>query len=185
MRHLLIDSETGGLNAKTDALLQLYMGVVDEHLNIIDECNLYIHSSNLNASKEALDVNKINLEEHNMIAMDRTLAYRLTIEFLDRNTEDCILRPMGHNVKFDLRFLEALISLETMNKYLSVDVTDTKEIAAQKIRLKEITATRTNLGEMVRYYGIEFDGQQHSARTDAIATLEVYKRFMGIKPEVE
>jgi hypothetical protein len=67
MHYLWFDTETTGKYAKLHCPLTAYFAVCDQNLQIIDEIYLQMKPDDmakLKVEQEAMDVNKINLQEH-------------------------------------------------------------------------------------------------------------------------
>jgi DNA polymerase-3 subunit epsilon len=75
-RLLFIDTETGGLDPNKHSLLSLAM-VIWEDMEIIDSQEILINDGILSATKEALSINKIDLEKHKQSAISSDEAFDL------------------------------------------------------------------------------------------------------------
>ena len=76
VKYLIIDTETGGLVEHDPSLLSLYAYLTDSKLNYLDDIELKIKPDDevYRVNPYALNINKINLVEHNKIAITESEA---------------------------------------------------------------------------------------------------------------
>lgn len=114
-KYIGLDVETGGIG-KDKSLLTAYFLVLDEDLNAIAELDLAIKPQDdiYHVTAEALGINKINLVEHDKIAVKPTEAAYKLYNFLQEhsNGKDGRLTPLGHNVGFDVDFVKCHVIKE-------------------------------------------------------------------------
>ena len=114
-RLLFIDTETGGLNPNKHTLLSLAM-VVWEDKEIIDSQELLVYDENLAVTKEALSINKIDLEKHKQSAISSYQAIEQIVLFVNKHFPgQRKITLAGHNVHFDIGFLSVFFSRNNKN----------------------------------------------------------------------
>ena len=115
MKRLVIDTETTGLSPRFHKTLTVGLLLIDvekSHLNILDQNHIFIKHNHYNASKGAMSVNKIDLIQHNQIAVPPQKACNQINNFIEKN----ILHEtplVGHNIQFDRGFLNSLFDQAT------------------------------------------------------------------------
>lgn len=180
---LVTDVETGGFEGTS--LLSAYFGVLDENFNLVDELELFVRSKDhiYKVTAEALSINKINLIEHEKIAITYEQAGTALFEFLCKNTDDGKIKlgPIGHNVIFDIvRIKKDLISDGSWLKFVSYRIRDTGGIGNylkdKGLIPKEISGS---LSSYAGFFGID-SSKAHDAKADCQMTVEVYKRMLKL-----
>src|SRR5665213_376934 len=169
-KFIAFDNETGGVDIET-SLLTVYFAILDENLNHIDELDLYLKPNN-NApyavTAEGLDVNKINLIEHDKKAISYSEGGQLLVKFLKKHVTDGKdrLTPLGHNVPFDIDGVTRhLLGRKTWNQYVSYKIQDTQQIASFLQRKGIFLPTMSmRLGSLVDYFNIYIPGEAHTSR---------------------
>tara|TARA_Y100000034_G_C6910079_1_gene424074 strand:+ start:11580 stop:12305 length:726 start_codon:yes stop_codon:yes gene_type:complete len=185
------DGETGGFRPENSSLLTAYFAVLDKDGELIDELDLSTKPDDgeYKYTQEALDVNGIDLKEHDKIAITYTEASKLLIDFLEKHTESGKnkLTLLGQNVGFDRNFFiyHLLMDNESLwQKYFTDYIEDTLLIAG---RLKNAKVLQTKGGKLkleslCEVFSIPLDA--HKAKDDTLATIEVWKRLkLMIKEE--
>lgn len=191
-RHYLpvvVDVETAGFNAKTDALLEIacipilmdddgrfFAGeAINAHLEPFDGANL---------EKRALEFTGINpdspfrkaISEDEKTAIKRIFKHLKTVRQQTHCTK-CIL--VGHNAHFDLGFLNAIIErthTKNQNPFHQFSVLDTVSLSA-------LAFGQTVLARACQYAGIEFNGSKaHSALYDTQKTAELFCHILNNYP---
>lgn len=108
MKIFYFDTETSGLDFVKNDILTL-SGLIEIDGKIVDEINLKIQPFSYdNISKEALEVNKLKLEEIKTFD-DPKVAHKKLVNFFNKyvnryDKKDKLL-PVGYNVSFDTNFL--------------------------------------------------------------------------------
>lgn len=152
----------------------------------LDELDLKIKPNDdiYRVTAESLEINQIDLKQHNKIAITEkqagTKLYdKLRIWYGDSKEK---LIPIGHNVAFDIRRVtNTLVSHGSWEQYVSYRVLDTCTIA-QYCRLVDklppnLSCSLVNLTE---YFKIEVDGIPHEAKYDALVTVKVLEQLMKL-----
>lgn len=180
---LPMDNETGGLSEGV-SLLTTYLEVVNEKLEVQDSLSLFVKPNNGVYTVEAggLEVNKINLVEHDKVAITYSEAGQLLFKFLKKNSNDGEIKliPVGKQVHGDVRWLqEHLLGKKTMDKFVSYRTVDITGIALTlQIKGKLPPDLSLSLGALVEYFGIVVPGVVHEAKYDTQATMLVWVKLM-------
>ena len=175
---IVVDVETGGLDPQNSALLDiaaLSLTLDKKGKMVIDEsfevsC---IPDERCTIVPEALKINKINLEEHALKAVNEQKSMRKFFQFCRKaiKKHDCqrgIL--VGHNANFDLSFITAAAARHGVkrNPFHPFSVMDTVGLAG-------LVYGQTVLKVAAQKAGIPFDdAKAHSAMYDTRVTAELF-----------
>lgn len=180
--YIALDCETGGFSEQA-SLLTVCFVVLDKELNIIELLNLAIKPNNgedYHTTAQALEVNGINLVEHNKTAITSSEAGSKSLEFLKRHSDGKVkLVPIGHNVAFDILCVhEKLLSKGHFDKYVSYCKLDTGAIM-QYLKLigKVPESVSGSLGAAAKHFGIDFKERAHTAESDTLMCVELLKKM--------
>lgn len=186
---VVVDVETAGFNAKTDALLEIACIPIlmdDNGVFFAGEAiNAHIEPfSGANLEKRALEFTGINpdsplrkaIAEEEKKAIQRIFKYLKSVRQEYKCTK-CIL--VGHNAHFDLNFLNALIERthsKNQNQFHQFSVLDTVSLSA-------LAFGQTVLARACQCAGIEFSGSEaHSALYDTQKTAELFCYILNSYP---
>lgn len=197
-KYLVIDTETGGTNLEC-SLLTAYFAILDENFQIRDnrdELHLFVKPDDgmYHVQAEAMTINKINLVEHDKIAVSYKQAKTILYQFLEEsaklngfqreNKQDFSkqLTPIGHGVRFDIEFItHYLISKPTWDQFVSYRSLDTSSaiqfLLAAGLFPSDVSGS---LGSVLKYFGIKPIGELHTARTDALGTVSVLTQLLKL-----
>ena len=182
-RFITLDLETGGIDTDK-SLLTAYFAVVDQDLNVLGELELTVKPNDgiYKVTARAMEVNKIDLVEHDTVAIPEREACGQLFEFLKLHSEVGAnkLVPIGQNVKFDIDFVwEHLVSRNTWEMFCSYRVIDTATIGSfLKVAGLIPEEVSGSLGSLCKFFGVDQQAA-HTAREDALVTLEVL-RYMQV-----
>ncbi len=186
---VVVDVETAGFNAQTDALLEIACIPV-----LLDEQGVFYPGEALNAHIEPFE--GANLEPSALaftgidpknplrkaIAEDEKTALRRIFKGLKevRREEDCRQCVLiGHNAHFDLAFLNAAVlrtNSKNHNPFHNFSVFDT-------VTLSALAFGQTVLARACKAAGLEFDGKDaHSALYDTQKTAELFCYILNHYP---
>ncbi|WP_110687558.1 ribonuclease T [Salinicola aestuarinus] len=177
---VVIDIETGGFNAATDALLEIAAVplTIDDQGNLLPLETITFHITpfeGANVEKAALEFTGIDLDS----------AFRREIAVTEKEALDGIFKPVrktlkshgctrailvGHNASFDQGFLNAAINRCGIkrNPFHPFSSFDTATLSA-------LVYGQTVLARACQAAGIEFDNASaHSARYDTERTAELF-----------
>lgn len=175
---VVIDVETAGFNANTDALLEIAAVTLkfDENDQLVPDQSFHFHVEpfpGANIEQAAIDFNGIN--PHNPLrgAINETDMLKALFKPIrkaqkDADCQRCVL--VGHNATFDHNFLMAAaarteIKRNPFHPFVSFDTTS----------LAALTLGQTVLVKACLAAGIPFDSKQaHSALYDTERTAELF-----------
>lgn len=176
---LFVDTETGGLEPDKDSLLTLAL-VVWQGFEIIDYTEILINDGILKASKEALRINKINLEEHKKEGLAPNVAIIKIEEFLAKHFESNEkITLAGHNVNFDVNFLKFFMTKNNyeFSKKFSHRFVDTSSILYYLYLSGKMKYKMLSSQEAFDFLGIKV-AKRHSALGDAMATAKMFSLLL-------
>lgn len=184
MPYLFLDCEMGGLEKEKYSLLTAYLLFVDDDLNPIDDLYLRVKPDDgiYHVCGEAMNVNKIDLREHDKTAVTYKVAGGLLYNWLKgvSNGGQVKLTPVGHGVYYDVDWiLYFILNKKTWDNFVSYRKIDTQAIA-QFMRACGLFPddAGTSLGALGSYFGIPVkEDELHDAKTDTHLTLGVFKGF--------
>ncbi|UNU73028.1 ribonuclease T [Moraxella nasovis] len=188
---VVVDVETAGFNAQTDALLEIACIPIlmnDEGLLYQGEpLNAHIEPfAGANLEKSALEFTGINPESpfRKAISEDEKVAIRRIFKALktikkEHGCRQCIL--VGHNAHFDLGFLNAAIARtnsKNQSPFHAFSVLDTASLSA-------LAFGHTVLARTCKIAGIDFDNSHaHSALYDTQKTAELFCKIFNQTPMI-
>lgn len=187
-KYITIDTETGGIGPEAD-LLTAYFGVLDENLNLVSELTIKLRPDSkddfYSVSAEALRINKIDLIKHFEEADSKSTAGSKLLHFLQESTSYVggkvqRLVPIGHNVVFDIEKISSkLLSKKTLDQYIGYRKLDTGTLGQfyQLIGLIPPSVS-ASLSSLMNFYGLQFEGEAHNERVDALACVAVLKKMI-------
>ncbi|MGP5551092.1 ribonuclease T [Psychrobacter namhaensis] len=186
---VVVDVETAGFNAQTDALLEIACIPV-----LLNEQGVFYPGEAFNAHIEPFE--GANLEPSALaftgidpknplrkaIAEDEKTALRRIFKGLKevRRAEDCRQCVLiGHNAHFDLAFLNAAVlrtNSKNHNPFHNFSVFDT-------VTLSALAFGQTVLARACKAAGLDFDGKDaHSALYDTQKTAELFCHILNHYP---
>lgn len=182
--YIALDVEAGGVVPEV-SILTAYFAVLDDKFALVDELSLAIKPDDhvYHVTAEALEVNGINLIEHEKIATTAGAAGGKLREFLIKSSNLGAIKliPIGHGVAGDLnKVYEEVLNKKEAQKYISWRVLDTGVIA-QFLRTcgKLPESVTAGLDSLVEYFGIE-RRKAHDAKNDTLMTVDVLKALIKI-----
>ena len=187
MRYFLgVDCETGGLT-ESATLLTAYFGfyeLVNGKFVFLDDLDLKIkpNDGSYRITAESLEINKINLIEHNKVAIFEKIAGQQLYKKLEKwqlIAKDKLI-PVGHNVNFDIRKITStLVSMGSWENFVSYRLMDTCTIAQfYRICGKLPDNLSCSLGHLAGYYKVQVTGKHHEAKCDVEMTMGVLENLM-------
>lgn len=178
-----LDCETGGIGDGI-SLLEVFFGIYDSRLTLQDQLLLKVKPDDdiYKVQAEGLSVNRINLIEHDKIAIPYKQAKTPLYEFLKKNSQNGKIKlvPIGHHVDGDIRWVcQNLISREAWEHNCSYRKLDTGTIA-QFLKLKGIIPDDVSgsLSSLAKYYDLSFNGSAHEARADVDMTVQILRKMV-------
>lgn len=177
MKYFLYDTETGG-NKINASILTLYGVVCNEKFEVVDTISLKIRPNDgiYRVEAEALAINKINLVEHDKVAVTQSVAAQTLRWFLENHSENGEkITVGGWNNYWDNSFIQAHL-LPDLNDLISRHLLD---VASTAVLLKTMGLLpgdlKLSLVNLVKHYNVEFENGAHDAQSDIMATVAVFK----------
>jgi len=190
MDHFIaLDIETGGIGDDKSLLTACFVFCKkvagNNQIEIIDSFDLIIKPNDdvYHVTAESLQINRIDLKEHNRQAITEREAGQKLYNVLKNwytLANSTKLIPIGHNVAFDIRRItNTLVSLGSWESFVSYRVIDTCTIA-QFLRItgklpNSLSCSLVNLGDYFRCKPI--DGKPHEAKYDVLMTINVLEKL--------
>lgn len=177
-KFLAFDTETGGLGDDV-SLLTVNFAVCDEHWNVIEELDMIVKPDNNQyvVTAEALEINKIDLINHDKLAITYSQAGQSLRNFLHKNYNDGKIKliPFGKNINFDIsKVTDNLLGAKTWNQYVSYRQYDLTGLIMYLKRKGSLAKDAPeSLEGLAKYFNIH--ETWHSARGDNMAGIKLIK----------
>jgi len=178
--YLPFDCEMGGIGP-TLSLLTVHFALCDKDFNIIKELDLTVKPDNGNyvVQAEGMAVNKINLIEHDKVAITYSAAGGKLREFLKLVSSNGENRPIpvGKGIEGDVRKInETILGEKAWNQFVSYRCYDITTLIILQKRLGKLpNDVPDSLEGLAEYFGIS--QEWHTAKGDCLASIEVVKRL--------
>ena len=183
MNRLIIDTETTGLSPRFNKTLTVGLLLINPSkpkLQILNQAHIFVKHNNYNSNTEAMKVNKIDIEQHNLQAVHPQKACNQINSFLKNNNAQ--QTPIvGHNIHFDKGFLNALFQQGETDSLLHTESEDTmriwRDLQKQNVIPNHLRAT---LGTLAEHFDIDYT-KAHDALADCHITAKVYHQLLKLK----
>jgi DNA polymerase III alpha subunit (gram-positive type) len=180
--YICIDTETSGLELDCN-VLTAYFIILDSAFNEVASLDLKIRHPFYKINPKALQVNKINLVDHDQVSMDK-LDARLSLEkFLNTYKQNSLrFIPLGHNINFDINMLKSngILTQDVYQNYFSPNVLDTIVLAQFLKTIGKIPSRQSiSLVNLCNYFGIDTikNLDSHNAECDIRMTIALFKQI--------
>lgn len=180
MKLVVVDTETGGLDPAVHSLLSVGMWTIDTVKRIIDNPLYFLVKEPLIVTTPyAMGINGLDLVDINREGLEPKEALNKVREYCKSWGKLNPPSPVGHNVGFDIGFLNRLVSVSSDAgtlpfHYRTIDVPSiltTMYLAG--MLPKDISSSQKAL----EYFGME-RGKVHNALHDAECTGRVYLEIL-------
>ena len=182
MKRLVIDTETTGLSPRYNKTLTVGLLLIqtnEKQLQILDKGHIFIKHESGNVNPTALKINKINIEEHNKIAISPANACNSINTFIGKNNLQTTTL-LGHNFHFDKGFLRELFDQSNCKSELHTEHLDTMYLWRQLQKERVVPQhLRSNLETVATYFDIDYT-KAHDALADRHITAEVYHKMLKL-----
>ncbi len=186
MKFIFLDAEMGGRELKY-SLLTLCLMVTDENATPLEpHLNLKIKPDDGDyiVSGQGMSVNKINIAEHDKVAIPYKLAKPLLYNFLHTHGKDERLVPVGHAVKGDIEFVtKYLISRGSWEQFCTYHFLDTSVIL-QFLRAKGKMPMDIDVSveALASYFKVDniLPQRWHEADYDTLMTARVFHSMLKL-----
>lgn len=185
--YLFFDTETGGLTPDY-SLLTLSAIVTDDKFNIVSvhdfDPGVYVRVKHANyvLHPKAMEVNGIDLADNDMhgFTVEETAALFETFVKEGIACTGCRrLSPAGHNVPFDMRFLQHwLMPPQVWERYFTHHFFDTCASARLFAAANKLSGG-CSLDNLRKVFGID-TGTSHNAENDNLAAIAVAKELVAL-----
>lgn len=190
MKLIGIDTETGGISRYTSLLTAAFI-IYDHKFNELDSLELLIKPEDEEyiVTAEGLEVNGINLIEHNKKAKTKKQLKTELYEFIKKHSQNGSnkLIPFGWNVEFDIKriandeYKECILSKGSWLKNVSYRCIDGAGLfMSEKLKGNVPLDQSGGLSNVIKYYNLEFPGEAHTALADVRASALVIKKILGL-----
>lgn len=193
--YLHMDCEMGGRELKY-SLLTAYFMVTDAKFNVLGDLYLEVKPDDGNyvVSGQGMGVNKINLQEHDKVAITYKDAKPLLYHFLRKHSAGIVngaitpnflprrLTPVGHGVKGDIgHVIDKLISEGSWEQFCTYHYIDTS-VFLQILRAqgKMPHDCDGSIVALADEFGVEVDGDDHDCRVDTKKTMGVFQKMLTL-----
>jgi len=184
IKYLHLDCEMGGRDLKYSLLTAAFI-VTDDQFKVLGSVYLKVKPDDGDyiVSGQGMLVNKINLQEHDRVALPYKQAKPLLYDFLKAHGAGCRLTPVGHGVKGDIQhILDKLISEGSWEQFCTYHYIDTS-VVLQFLRAcgKMPQDTDGSVQALAKYFGCNILPEKlHDALYDAELTSLVYKHMVNL-----
>lgn len=187
IKYLHLDAEMGGRDLKF-SLLTAYFRVTDQNFNTFGDLSLAVKPDDgvYIVSGQGMTVNKIDLAQHDKVAITYKEAKPLLYKFLSAqsNNGKDKLTPVGHGVRGDIdHVIDKLISTGSWEQHCTYHYIDTSVVlqflrACGKLPM-DIDGSVSGLAD---YFDLpKLDHQKwHDAEFDTIMTMLVYQKMVDL-----
>lgn len=172
MRDLcFIDTETTGLDSSQHEIIEIALIRTSPDLVPKEKFSALILPQHIEtATPIALEINHYDEERWKKEAIPLAEALPKVLSL----TESCIMA--GHNVPFDMNFLEAAVKDNGFKPNWNYHRFDTCSLAIPFMAEKRVRSL--SLGRLLDYFGIKKDKDLHSAKNDIEYTLQLAQKMM-------
>ena len=171
----VIDTETTGLVAGVNEIIQLAVVIVDDDFKFVDKFVSKIrpmHEANI--TQEAMKVNRIkNLHEAPTPLQVRNAFYQWHEEVHD----GLVIEPIGHNYSFDKDFLKLFFG-DMYDERFYYKFRDTFVLAQALIDRGSLEVDSTSLGSLCDHFEIPI--KAHDALGDVLGTIQLYRKLLEV-----
>lgn len=172
-----LDIETGGFSKSRDAICSISLKYGD------DMRTWFIKPYGKRYTKKALEVHKITLEELYEKGIEVKQVIKKIIAFIIYHNKDDNMF-VGHNLHFDLGFLESLFDENGCSLYdnITYHYLDTMNTAIYLKKLGKINPKSLKLIDLYKLFyddGLEEDA--HRSDIDVLMTEKVYNKLLEIE----
>lgn len=184
IKRLFIDTETTGLDPKLHGLVQV-AGIVDINGKVEEEFDFTLKPIDGKLFEtRALEVNGLNMNVINQFKPSDTVFHlfrQLIKRYIDQyNTKDKFTF-LGYNAGFDVGFIRQWFLDHDDKYYGSIFFRypiDVASIAMEALIDQRPTMPNDKLETVMKMFDVSAEGKLHDARTDIIATREVYYKAL-------
>lgn len=184
-KFLALDIETGGVLPDT-SILTAYFEVLDSNLETKEKFYLKLKPNDdlYVITVGGMAVNKINLLEHDKVAITYSAAGQKLREFLkswsggDGKTK---LIPIGKNIYSDIaKINDQILGAKVWEQYVTYSAIELNSIVRFLQLQKKLPNMDSSLSGLVSHLEIKIEGTAHEADYDTKATVAVLKKLLAM-----
>jgi len=180
---LFIDTETTGLKPDQHKLLSIGLVVWKNGLILNpQEVLIWDEDDGKDVDPEAMGVNKIDLDNHRLLAGTPKEAVREIQSYMEKNlqTKGRVVLG-GHNTGFDVGFIEKLMGYDLYDGLFMRRTVDTSVILRFLYHVGLLKSDIGSLENALRYFGFSDEALKgaHTAKVDALNTAKLYNKLLG------
>ena len=178
MRLLFIDTETGGLNPQEDALFEVALIVWEDGKRLARKV-WKIKSGDKCWNQAALEINNIDIKEHNVVAIDQECAAHEIVEFINEWFPRNAATLAGHNVSFDRDFLKVFIeefACTPFHELVSHRLLDTMSVLNFLVAFGQLPPEVLSSDGAFKHFNIEVT-ERHTALGDTDGTIQLFDKL--------
>ena len=178
---LILDTETGGLDAHKNGLCSVTFKVKGEN----NKCETFFIApeNGMEYTPKALEVNGLTLEKMREVGIEPKEAVENMKKFIRDNFGYSRPFALGHNINFDMNFLNAFFKRHDDNdfsQYVDYHLLDTMMFAQLLHHGEILRHTRFRLATVYReLFGSDFPNA-HTSEGDVLATEAVFEKQVKI-----
>lgn len=183
--YCFIDTETTGLNSNSQVLTACFI-ILNNNFLEIDRLELSIKYNEYNVSLKALEVNKIDLIEHDKFSISIGASCIKLKNFLRKNWDNQRYTIAGHNIiNFDIGMITGngkLLTKDEYNEYFNFTPLDTFLIADFfRISGKINHKVGLSLKKLCEYFSINCETSLlHNSTFDTLMTIELFHKLKNL-----
>lgn len=179
---IVIDTETTGLDSEKNQILEVAILVVKK-LEVVDCLSVKIKHKEYTVSTKALEVNKINLIDHEKTAYTEKEAVERILCFLRQYKEEQGMIAVGQNVQFDIKFMESMFlrhyKIKDWREVVSYRTFDLMGLALVRNIEDKVKLEKLDLDSITKAVDMEIiDSERHTAMGDAEITYEAIIKLL-------
>lgn len=182
IKYLICDAEMGGRDIHY-SLLTAYFMVTNSEFNVLGDLYLPVKpDGDYVVSGQGMEVNKINLQEHDKIAITYKQAKPELFNFLKHMSNGVRLIPVGHGIRGDIsHFQKYLISEGSWEQFCTYHYIDTS-VVLQYLRAigKMPEDGDGSIIALANYFNVKIEGKDHDCRVDVLKTMGVFQKMVEL-----
>jgi hypothetical protein len=184
IKYLICDAEMGGRELQYSLLTSFFM-VTDLNFHVLGE--LYLRTKPDDGvyilSGQGMCVNKINISEHDEVAVTYKETKPMLFNFLKRMSNGHRLVPVGHGIRGDIsHFQKYIISVGSWEQFCTYHFIDTS-VVLQYLRAcgKMPIDCDGSVSALAEYFGINISHEElHTAKYDAEMTMKIFQKMVDL-----
>lgn len=185
MKILYFDTETTGIDPKVNEITQ-FAAIVEVDGEVKEEVNFRCQPTNWEAiDPQAIETTGVSIDQLKTFEEPQFMMIKirkLFDKYIDKYDKNDKFYPAGHNVSFDLEFLQSFWKKHAdaygTGSYQNWRSLDSRIFANFLMATGKISCPDVKLGTLCQLLGIEI--QAHDALSDIRATRELIKKMMGM-----